>query len=101
MPDINAGQPRTRGAHADRRRPDPTTVQTWEALEATGAELMAANAKLTSANLALDAAREREHRLLEIIEKSQVRLHRLLAGMAATTLVIVLLLLFVAFNLKA
>lgn len=62
---------------------------------------MTANAKLTSANLALDAARERENRLLEIIEKGQVRLYRILLGTAATTLVTVLLALAAAFNMKA
>jgi hypothetical protein len=62
---------------------------------------MSANAKLTSANLALDAARERENQLLEIIEKGQVRLYRILLGTTATTLVTVLLALVVAFNMKA
>ena len=85
-----------RSASSDRRQPDSAMVHTWEVLDATEAELMAANAKLTSANQALGAARQREDRLLEIIEKGQIRLHRILLGTAATALVIVLLSLIVA-----
>ena len=100
MPDTNTGQPMARSGSSDRRRPDSAMVQTWEVLGATEAELMAANAKLTSANLALDAARQRENRLLEIIEKGHTRLHRILLGTAATALVIILLSLVVAFILR-
>ena len=92
MPDTNTAQPMARSASSDRRQPDSAMVQTWEVLDATEAELMAANTKLTSANQALDAARQREDRRLEIIEKGQIRLHRVLLGTATTALVIIILL---------
>lgn len=100
MPDTNTAQPMARNANSDRRQPDSAMVHTWEVLDATEAELMAANAKLASANQALDAARQREDRLLSIIEKGQIRQHRILLGTAITALLIVLLSLVVAFILR-
>lgn len=68
----------------ERRKPDPSTLQAWEALDATEAELCAARAKLAGANEALEAAREREDRLLKMIEERQIRLPHLVLIVAAT-----------------
>ena len=92
MPDTHSAPSQDRNGSSDRRRPDPTSVQAWEALAATEAEYSAANAKLSSANQALDVARQREDRLLSIIDKSQTRLQRILLGTAITALVIIILL---------
>lgn len=92
MPDIHTEPSEDRSGSSDRRRPNPASVQAWEALAATESEFTAANAKLSSANHALDAARQREDRLLEIIDKGQTRLHRILLGTAITALSIIILL---------
>lgn len=63
-------------------------MQVMEALQATEVELMASNARLMSINQALDSARQREERLLEIIEKNQTRLQRVLFGTVAAVVAI-------------
>lgn len=75
----------------DRRKPDPSALQAWEALDATEAELCATRAKLASANEALEAAREREDRLLKMLEKRQIRLPHLVVTAAATAVITVIL----------
>ena len=75
----------------ERRKPDPSTVQAWEALSTTEAELSATRAKLASTLEALSAAREREERLLRMLERREVRLPHL-----AVAVVIGVVLTFVA-----
>lgn len=75
----------------DRRKPDPSALQAWEALDATEAELCATRAKLAIVNEALEAAREREARLLKILEKRQIRLPYLVVMAAATAVITVIL----------
>ncbi|HET7596078.1 MAG TPA: hypothetical protein VFK15_04045 [Burkholderiales bacterium] len=75
----------------ERRKPDPSTVQAWEALATTEAELSATRAKLASTLEALGAAREREERLLRMLERRQVRLPHLAMAVAAAVVIGVVL----------
>ncbi|MCI3952286.1 MAG: hypothetical protein K0R53_1784 [Burkholderiales bacterium] len=75
----------------ERRKTDHSTVQAWEALATTEAELCAVRAKLASATEALEAAREREDRLLTMLEKRQVRLPHVVLTVAATAVITLVL----------
>lgn len=83
-PHTNARNPDQ--ARTDRRRPDPSALQMMEALAATEAELSVTRTRLESANNALDAARRREERLLEILEKSKIPLSKIALTVALTAL---------------
>lgn len=91
MSESNSITPERTFPRIERRKPDPSTVQAWEALAATEAELSATRAKLASASEALEAARERENRLLGMLEKRQVRLPHLVVTVAATAVITVVL----------
>lgn len=75
----------------ERRKPDPSTVQAWEALSTTEAELSATRAKLASTLEALNAAREREERLLRMLERREVRLPHLAVAVAVAVVIGVVL----------
>lgn len=66
-------------------------VQALEALQATEAELSTARARLAAAHEALETARQREERLLKILERRQVRFPQLIMTMAATAAITVIL----------
>lgn len=76
-------------------------MQAWEALDATEAELSATKARLASANEAIEAAREREDRLLKILEKRQIRLPQLVMTVAATAAMTVILTLVAVHYMEA
>lgn len=81
---------------SDRRQTDPQTLRALEVLDITEAELVAANAKLRMADQALEAARQREQRLFENLEKGQTRLQRILLGTVVTATIVIILLVAIA-----
>src|SRR5512135_1085075 len=94
-------EPEGGSAVSDRRRPDPAANRILEALELSEAQLMASTAKLAATDRALEAARQRELQLLEILEKGQQRLQKLVVGAAATAvLIVVLLSIILAYMIK-
>lgn len=91
MPDSNPLPGERSMPRIERRKPDPSTVQAWEALSTTEAELSATRAKLASTLEALNAAREREERLLRMLERREVRLPHLAVAVAVAVVIGVVL----------